>query len=115
MIYFFGSLFIGFIAGILISLMFKIFNFHMIPWIEIGLFTLLSYIPFVVCEKIGVSGILAILMEGIVLRNYAFFSLSPWGQVTVEYGVDTVGNIFEHFIFAYVGISVPIVLQNAKL
>jgi NhaP-type Na+/H+ or K+/H+ antiporter len=35
--------------------------------------------------------------------------------VTVEYGIEMVGNIFENFIFAYVGISVPIVLENVKL
>jgi len=79
MIYFFGSLFVGFIAGILISLLFKWLDLHTIPWIEIGLFILASYFPFILCEKIGCSGILAILIEAIVLRNYAWFSLSPWG------------------------------------
>ena len=67
MVYFFGSLLIGFIAGILISLLFKYLDFHLIPWIEIGLFILASYFPFILCEKIGCSGILAILIEAIVL------------------------------------------------
>jgi len=79
MLYFFGSLIVGAIAGIIISLVFKYLDLHLIPWIEIGLFILASYFPFVLCEKIGCSGILAILIEAIVLRNYAFFSLSPWG------------------------------------
>lgn len=79
MLYFFGSLIVGALAGIIISLVFKYLDLHLIPWIEIGLFILASYFPFVLCEKIGCSGILAILIEAIVLRNYAFFSLSPWG------------------------------------
>jgi len=35
--------------------------------------------------------------------------------VTIEYGIDTIGNISENFIFAYVGISVPIMMENVKL
>jgi len=50
LIYFFGSLFVGFLAGILISLLFKYLDLHTIPWIEIGLFWLTSYIPFVISE-----------------------------------------------------------------
>ena len=79
MMYFFGSLLVGLFAGLIISLLFKYLDLHTIPWIEIGFFCLTSYIPFVISERIGVSGILAILIEAIVLRNYAFFSMSPWG------------------------------------
>jgi NhaP-type Na+/H+ or K+/H+ antiporter len=114
MMYFFVSLLIGAVAGLMISMVFKYLDLHTIPWIEIGLFLLASYFPFVLCERIGCSGILAILIEAIVMRNYAFFSMSPWGQVTVEYGVEMVGNISENFIFAYVGISVPIMISNVK-
>jgi NhaP-type Na+/H+ or K+/H+ antiporter len=79
MMYFFGSLLVGLVAGLLISLLFKYLDLHTIPWIEIGTFIICAYIPFVISERIGVSGILAILIEAIVLRNYAFFSMSPWG------------------------------------
>ena len=34
--------------------------------------------------------------------------------MTVEYGTETIGNISENFIFAYVGISVPIMMDNVK-
>lgn len=78
-IYFFGSLFIGAFFGVLFSFFFKVLDLQSIPWIEIGLFMLSSYFPFVLCEKIGCSGILAILIEGIVMRNYAYYSMSPWG------------------------------------
>ena len=33
----------------------------------------------------------------------------------MEYGLEMIGNIFENFIFAYVGISVPILLENVKI
>ena len=77
--YFFLSLIIGLIFGLVFSAMFKYFDFHTIPWIEIGIFSFGSYFPFVVAESMGCSGILAILMTAIVMRNYAYFSMSPWG------------------------------------
>ncbi len=79
MFYFFGSLLIGALFGILFSVFFKVLDLHTIPWIEIGLFILGAYFPFVLSEYLGCSGILATLMEAIVLRNYAYYSMSPWG------------------------------------
>jgi len=77
--YFFVSLLIGAVSGILFSVIFKVFDLHTIPWIEIGLFTLCSYFPFVLAEQVGCSGILAILILAIVMRNYAYYSMSPFG------------------------------------
>jgi len=79
LIYFFVSLIIGGACGIIFSVCFKILELHTIPWIEIGLFALASYFPFVLAEWVGCSGILAILILAIVMRNYAYFSMSPFG------------------------------------
>lgn len=83
-LYFFGSILVGALCGIIVSYIFAKFDFHLVPWIEIGLFLILSYLPYVLSEGIGVSGILAIFIAAIFMRNYAFHSLSPIGQVTVE-------------------------------
>jgi NhaP-type Na+/H+ or K+/H+ antiporter len=82
--YFFGSIIVGALCGIAVSYIFAKFDFHMIPWIEIGMFFIFSYLPYVLSEGAGLSGILAIFMAAIFMRNYAFHSLSPIGQVTVE-------------------------------
>lgn len=115
LMYFFVSLLIGAVSGIIFSVIFKVLDLHTIPWIEIGLFSLCSYFPFVLAEWVGCSGILAILILAIVMRNYAYYSMSPFGQITVEFGVEMIGNISENFVFAYVGISVPIMLSNLKI
>ena len=35
--------------------------------------------------------------------------------MTIEYGIEMIGNISENFIFAYVGISVPIMINDMKV
>ena len=114
MLYFFGSMIAGAACGILVSYIFAKFDFHLVPWIEIGLFFILSYFPYVLAEGLGLSGILAILIAAIFMRNYAFHSLSPIGQVTVESMVEMTCNISENFVFAYMGLSVPITLNTIK-
>lgn len=84
------------------------------PWIEIGLFLILSYLPYVLSEGLGVSGILAIFMAAIFMRNYAFHSLSPIGQVTVESMIEMTCNVSENFVFAYMGLSIPITMDTIR-
>jgi sodium/hydrogen exchanger 8 len=113
-LFFFGSMLAGALCGILVSYIFAKFDFHLVPWIEIGLFFILSYFPYVLAEGLGLSGILAILIAAIFMRNYAFHSLSPIGQVTVESMVEMTCNISENFVFAYMGLSVPITLNTIR-
>lgn len=35
--------------------------------------------------------------------------------MTIEYGTEMIGNLSENFVFAYVGISVPIMINNLKI
>lgn len=65
-------------------------------------------------EGLGVSGILAIFMAAIFMRNYAFHSLSPIGQVTVESMIEMTCNVSENFVFAYMGLSIPLTLSTVK-
>jgi len=48
------------------------------------------------------------------MRNYAFYSLGSCGKITIEYLVDTVGFTTENFIFAYLGISIPLMLDEVN-
>lgn len=50
-----------------------------------------------------------------MMRNYAFYSLSPFGQVTIEYLTECMGLMSENFIFAYLGISVPLMINDVNL
>ena len=66
-------------------------------------------------EGLAASGILAILIQGIIMRNYCFLSLSPVSSITIDYLVQMAGKISENFVFAYMGISVPIMIDNVKI
>ena len=78
------------------------------------MFLILSYLPYVLSEGVGLSGILAIFMASIFMRNYAFHSLSPIGQVTVESMIEMTCNVSENFVFAYMGLSVPMTLHTVQ-
>lgn len=47
------SMLIGFACGLIFSLLFKILDMHLIPWIEIGIFMLASYFPYILAEGFG--------------------------------------------------------------
>lgn len=48
------------------------------------------------------------------MRNYAFYSLGTYGKITIEYLVDTIGFTTENFVFAYLGISIPLMLEEVN-
>jgi solute carrier family 9 (sodium/hydrogen exchanger), member 1 len=49
------------------------------------------------------------------MRNYAFYSLSMYSEVTIEYMVDTVAFTIENFIFCYLGIIIPLMWNDFNL
>lgn len=63
-------------------------DLEQLSWLEIGLFLQCAYMPYIAAEALGGSGILAILVAGITMRNYAFYSLGPLGQITVEHLIE---------------------------
>lgn len=112
---FFFSMLVGLVCGLIFSYLFKILELNKIPWIELGLFMLASYFPYILAEGLGCSGLLAILMMAIIMRNYCFHSLSPVSSISIEFLVEMLSNMSENFLFCYLGISIPITITNAKL
>ena len=88
---------------------------HKIPWIEIGIFLLASYFPYILAEGLGCSGLLAILMMAIIMRNYCYHSISPVASISIEFLVEMTCNMSENFLFCYLGISIPTTIINAKM
>ena len=110
--YFFLSFIIGGAWALIISFIFASLDLYEFPWIEIGFFVLSCYFPYILCEAIGSLGVISIFVCGSVMRNYAFYSLGPFGKITIEYLVDTIGFTTENFVFAYLGISIPFILHK---
>ena len=112
LIYFFGSTIVGLIISFIAWLIFSKLDFYEQTWIEVALFGMCAYLPYIISEFCGLSGILAIFTAGIVMRDYAFCYLSGLGKITVEFFVETAGFISENFVFAYLGISIPLMMVN---
>jgi NhaP-type Na+/H+ or K+/H+ antiporter len=66
---FFGSISIGLLAGVFISVLFKLFRFS--PVLDTAIFFLWIYVPYLISEAVDMSGILAILFSGMVTGYYA--------------------------------------------
>jgi NhaP-type Na+/H+ or K+/H+ antiporter len=109
------SMLIGFFTGLLFSFLFKVLDMHKIPWIEIGIFILASYFPYILAEGFECSGLLAILIMAIIMRNYCFHSLSPVASISIEFLVEMACNMSENFLFCYLGISIPLMMDNVKI
>lgn len=112
LIFFIGSTLVGLFISFIAWLIFKCLKFYEQTWIEVGLFGMCAYLPYIISEFFGLSGILAIFTAGIVMRDYAFCNLSGLGKITVEFFVETAGFISENFVFAYLGISIPLMMVN---
>lgn len=113
-VFFFGSMLLGLVISAFASILFKKFDFIKYTWIECSLFGVLSYLPYILAEYFELSGILAIFTTGLIMRDWTFYSLGPLGKITVEFFIETMGYISENFVFAYLGISIPLMMVNLQ-
>jgi NhaP-type Na+/H+ or K+/H+ antiporter len=113
-LFFFGSMLLGLAISAFSSLLFKKLDLHKFTWIEVSLFGILSYLPYILAEYFELSGILAIFVAGLIMRDWTFYSLGPLGKITVEFFIETTGYISENFVFAYLGISIPLMMVNLQ-
>eukprot|EP00743_Colponemidia_sp_Colp-15_P009274 GILK01010133.1.p1 GENE.GILK01010133.1~~GILK01010133.1.p1 ORF type:complete len:715 (-),score=47.94 GILK01010133.1:101-2245(-) len=105
---FFGSILIGVACGIMSAVLFKHIPLREFPSLEYAMLLLFSYLPFVLCEGLGLSGILGILFAGMIMGHYTFFSLSHTTQVSAQQTCRTAAFVAETFVFVYLGISLPL-------
>ena len=105
---FFGSILVAVTVGLVSALLFKWVKLSDHPTLETAMFFLWSYIPFVLCEGIGMSGILALLVLGMVMGHYTHFSLSQESKITTHQTFRTFAFVAENFCFVYLGISIPL-------
>lgn len=111
---FFGSIAIGIALGLLSALVFKHLNLRDKPAFETALFILWSYIPFVLCEAVGLSGILGILFVAMVMVHYTHYSLSRVGQITTRQLYRSLGFLAETCCFVNLGITLPFMQSSIR-
>eukprot|EP00761_Pharyngomonas_kirbyi_P013824 gb/GECH01013853.1/.p1 GENE.gb/GECH01013853.1/~~gb/GECH01013853.1/.p1 ORF type:complete len:581 (+),score=104.72 gb/GECH01013853.1/:1-1743(+) len=103
---FFGSVFIGVISGLITALIFKHSKLKHFVSLELSVFLILSYVPYLIAESLDLSGIMAILFTGIINSHYTHFSLSTHTQITTQQLFRMIAYISETIVFAYLGLAV---------
>eukprot|EP00667_Euglena_gracilis_P005797 EG_transcript_5841 len=103
---FFASAFVGLVIALLTALIFKYLGIRQYPSLEFTLMCLLCYLPYVVADVMGLSGIMSILFAGIANSHYTFFNLSACTQVTTQQTFRMTASISETLVFAYLGLAI---------
>ncbi|XP_060080280.1 sodium/hydrogen exchanger 8-like [Ylistrum balloti] len=102
---FLASSAIGLAFGIVSAMLLKFIDLRKTPSLEFGLMLSFSYLPYVLAEGIHLSGIMAILMCGIVMSHYTHLNLSPVTQITTQQTFRTIAFMAETCVFAYLGLA----------
>ncbi|KAI7697854.1 hypothetical protein SSS_10144 [Sarcoptes scabiei] len=105
-IVFFGSAAIGAAFALIAALIFKYVDLRKHPSLEFGMMLILIYAPYGLAEGLHLSGIMAILFNGVVMSHYAHFNLSPVTQITMQQTLRTLAFIAETCVFAYLGLAI---------
>ncbi|XP_054164933.1 sodium/hydrogen exchanger 8-like [Oppia nitens] len=105
-IVFFGSAGIGAAFALIAALVFKYIDLRKHPSLEFGMMLVMIYAPYGLAEGLHLSGIMAILFNGVVMSHYTHFNLSPVTQITMQQTLRTLAFIAETCVFAYLGLAI---------
>eukprot|EP00183_Erythrolobus_madagascarensis_P006364 CAMPEP_0185846686 /NCGR_PEP_ID=MMETSP1354-20130828/2238_1 /TAXON_ID=708628 /ORGANISM="Erythrolobus madagascarensis, Strain CCMP3276" /LENGTH=612 /DNA_ID=CAMNT_0028546871 /DNA_START=153 /DNA_END=1991 /DNA_ORIENTATION=+ len=100
---FFGSTVIGFATACLAALILKYSNLRDSHTLELSFYVLMAYLPYFVCEGLGMSGIMGILASGVTLAHYAVYNLSETSRLASHESFRMLSFICETFLFVYLG------------
>ncbi|KAL7746974.1 monovalent cation:H+ antiporter, CPA1 (nhx1) [Sorochytrium milnesiophthora] len=100
-----GSLFIGVAIGLLCALMLKHSLLHHYPGLESCIISLIAYMSYIAAQSCEMSGIVALLFNGITLKHYGFDNMSLQARQTTTYLFGVLSQLSENFIFIYLGIT----------
>ena len=97
---------LGMGLGILSAMIFKYIDMRETTLLELCLYVLIMYVPFLLAEMLDLSGIVTILFTGMTARSYVVPNLSP----TTAHNANTLFRLAAHLaetsIFLELGLSV---------
>ncbi|XP_022251245.1 sodium/hydrogen exchanger 8-like isoform X1 [Limulus polyphemus] len=103
---FFASAGIGVAFALMAALLLKYIDLRKNPSLEFAIMLIFSYAPYGLAEGLHLSGIMAILFNGVVMSHYTHFNLSPVTQITMQQTLRTLAFIAETSVFAYLGLAI---------
>ncbi|KAH9568904.1 hypothetical protein CY35_03G103400 [Sphagnum magellanicum] len=107
---FVGSLSAGVGVALICALLFKYagLSVHNLQNLECCLVVLFPYFSYMLAEGLGLSGIVAILFCGILMKHYTFPNLSDSAQVFTAGFFQLISSVAETFVFIYMGMDIAI-------
>jgi sodium/hydrogen exchanger 8 len=105
LIVFGGSVVMGAFFGLLTALLLKHTHIRSHQTLEVAVVTLQAYIAYFLAEGIHLSGIVAMLFDGIVAAHYAGPNLSEGGLRSCKEMYRVMAEMAETFIFVYLGFA----------
>ncbi|KAI0772443.1 sodium/hydrogen exchanger [Trametes elegans] len=100
-----GSMALGVVFGLAMSLVLKHSSLSLYPHIETCLVALCAYTCYFFSNGLSMSGIVSLLFCGITLKHYAYHTMSRRTQRATKYIFSTLAQLSENFIFIYLGLS----------
>mmetsp|Transcript_22159 Transcript_22159/g.36230 ORF Transcript_22159/g.36230 Transcript_22159/m.36230 type:complete len:553 (-) Transcript_22159:22-1680(-) len=100
------SILVGVLLGLLVSYIYKHTTISEFPKLEASLLYLFCYLCYATAEAFGLSGIMALFFNGVVLSHYNSYNLSTTAQTTTEQFFATVAVTMESIVFLYMGMGV---------
>jgi sodium/hydrogen exchanger 8 len=111
---FFGSMSTGAAVALSSALLFKYAGLGIdnLQNLECCLFVLFPYLSYMLAEGLGLSGIVAILFCGIVMKHYTFSNLSENSQTFTAGFFELISSLAETFVFIYMGLDIATEQQS---
>jgi len=76
---------------------------------------LFGYMSYLICEIYDFSGIISILICGIIMAHYVFYNISSTGKLATGVIFETISYLSEGFIYSYIGFTAVYVIYNDKI
>jgi len=100
------SIVVGVFLGLAASFLYKHTSLAEYPNLETSLLFSFCYLCYATGEALGLSGIMAIFFQSIVLSHYNSYNLSSTAHVASEQIFSTLATIAETAVFLYMGMAV---------
>lgn len=100
------SIFVGVGLGLATSYIYKHTSLKLFPKLETSLLFLCCYLCFATAEAVGLSGIMALFFNGIILSHYNSYNLSHDSRHSSEQIFETLATVMETMVFLYMGMGV---------
>jgi solute carrier family 9 (sodium/hydrogen exchanger), member 8 len=100
------SILVGVGLGLTASFVYKHTELSLYPNLETSLLFCFCYLCYATGESLGLSGIMALFFQGMVLSHYNSYNLSPTAHVASEQIFATMATLAETAVFLYMGMGV---------